>query len=966
MITVSTTPNTEQVDSDGDGLGNACDSCLGHDQNPEACLCLMTLETTPPEGVKEVVTYVESQGAIVTQVYHPRVMIASIPPSLAPTIDAHPYVAQIMYSPVDPGQLAPLGGAAVEAAKFFNAKLSGEIDIPPVGPPRGPTVGDKLTKPGGFTPMSVPHPWQETSSYLIGDVGYFILFVESDGTIDVTSEDWTQSEKDRFTNETASAMQWWTNRWSYTRTGQHLVLHSLGSQTMSTGYEPIKRPAANTGDEGLWIQEIMDDLGYNTYASYFNNVTEYVDDLRTANDFDWGFVIFAVDASSDGNHEFTNDYFAYAYSGGPFTVITLPSDNYDNKELEAVVAHEMGHIFGAADQYSGADDCDHDDDCSKTYGWLNVENQNCERSACSSDVACLMRGQWAPYGDKKLSSWAKGQVGWRDSDGDGILDPIDTAPSGSMTPPTHDGECLADNTPTFQGTASDTENAIGGVAYFVDNVNWAFPTGYGTADDGNFDESTENFTVTALALGDGTHTIYIRPFNAVHVYSAGWSTIIVHIDTRAPIGPSALLSTSHTTQTWSNDNTIDVTWQAAVDANYGTCGLAGYSVVWDTNAFTTPDDTRELDSLAISQTSPAVADGQSIYFHIKAIDRVGNAGTPYHLGPYYIDTAQPNAPTYNSAEDQWFKAKPASLNIDFSDGYSLNNLAYSIDSGYTWTSIATDVSGSVYTTNWTLTDGDWSRMSDGTYYLYFKISDDAGNEYETQNQEAGFALSKDTTTPFAPDYNTSENQWFSANPILDIDFDDNMGLGNIEYRIDNQGNWTLLAADVKSQSYSTDWSISNWAAITEGTHYIYFQFSDRAGNIYATPDNDAAFKFKKDVTAPSAPTFNTAEDSFFGSTTPTLDIDFSDNYELDSIYQRMDSGGAWHSIATGISGNSYTTNWQVTPAVWSALPDGRHYIYLKVIDDAGNQYVSADDTAAFSIRKDTGPPSRMLVRIRPS
>jgi len=52
--------------------------------------------------------------------------------------------------------------------------------------------------------------------------------------------------------------------------------------------------------------------------------------------------------------------------------------------------------------------------------------------------------------------------------------------------------------------------------------------------------------------------------------------------------------------------------------------------------------------------------------------------------------------------------------------------------------------------------------------------------------------------------------------------------------------------------------------------------------------------------------------------------------------------------------------------VWSALTEGRHYIYLKVRDDAGNESVSANDTEAFSIRKDTLPPVATPARTKPS
>ena len=111
-----------------------------------------------------------------------------------------------------------------------------------------------------------------------------------------------------------------------------------------------------------------------------------------------------------------------------------------------------------------------------------------------------------------------------------------------------------------------------------------------------------------------------------------------------------------------------------------------------------------------------------------------------------IDKLAPSAPTYNTAENQWFNSNPT-LNIDFSDNLALEAVEYKVDSTGTYRTIATGISGISYTTDWSITSGDWDAMSQGTHYLYFRLTDDAGNVNTTPNDAAGFTIKKDTVAP---------------------------------------------------------------------------------------------------------------------------------------------------------------------------------------------------------------------------
>lgn len=153
---------------------------------------------------------------------------------------------------------------------------------------------------------------------------------------------------------------------------------------------------------------------------------------------------------------------------------------------------------------------------------------------------------------------------------------------------------------------------------------------------------TSNFGLLLIDSNEDSATSYEAKFNSSEGASDQPELVVVW-DTTAPSDPTNLTSPSHTTSTWSSDNTVDVTWTAATD-NAGGSGVDGYSIEWSTSASTVPDAVKDLEESATSTTSPQLADGDSNYFHIRTCDNAGNCTSTLHLGPFWIDTTPPDDP----------------------------------------------------------------------------------------------------------------------------------------------------------------------------------------------------------------------------------------------------------------------------------------------------------------------------------
>ncbi|MFQ6089593.1 MAG: hypothetical protein ACE5K0_11940, partial [Candidatus Methanofastidiosia archaeon] len=406
---------------------------------------LVILSTEDFSSMNSIVQNIQNLGGRVLHIFPTHVLIVEITSNIEGDLLGEDVVG-IYKEEVEPTDFEIYGIDAMMGAEAWNNNFMGGdvdkgLDLPDYPEPE-PILEDARVPPNsGENERIGDSPYgaglNDTSEYMMGVISVTIIFPESNGTLDPETEDWTSSEESNVTSEVTAAMNWWGARDS--RADLSFIYHFYYSQ--ETSYEPISR---SSWDEGLWIEEIMGNLGYNS-GDYFDRIYEYLSDTIDSDGSDWGFVIFVVDSSNDSDDSFANGAFAYAYIGGPLMVMTYGNNGYGIDDMDSVAAHEMGHIFYALDQYSSSG-CT----CTERSGYLNVENQNCENS-CSLNTESIMRGGVTSYTNGSVDSYAREQIGWRDTDSDGIFDILDTFPNSILNPYTPNP--TTDNTPTYSGNA---------------------------------------------------------------------------------------------------------------------------------------------------------------------------------------------------------------------------------------------------------------------------------------------------------------------------------------------------------------------------------------------------------------------------------------------------------------------------------------------------------------------------------
>ena len=665
----------------------------------------------------------------------------------------------------------PLGATA--ASKELPTLRHSDVFFPPDLPLTSMKTSTSATAP--------PAPgYYETSEYLIRSVAVAVVFLESNGSIDASTENWTPLEETQVMGEIQTALNWW----SVQNPSASVTFKLAVNYSVPTSYEPINRrggSAAVNGEESLWIRQAMNYLGY-AGSDYFSQVRDFINARRSSAGTNWAFAMFIVDSSSDFDGRFSDGvYSAYAYFGGPFLVMTYDNDGWGINAMDQVAAHEMGHIFYATDEYNGA---------VEFSGYLNVADN--EGSNALMDANNL----W-------LSAGTRGQIGWRDSDSDGIQDISDTFADSVLSPylpdPTNTSNLAYagstkeipypnNNPKNLFGQISVTVNTIAKLECRVDGGAWR----NATSTDGAFDEPEEDFVFTLSSLSSGTHSVEVRAVNSVGNVETPYGSDSVTVDLTFPSTSIIYSSPSRV-----KDSVIYVSAKTSFS-------LTAADTVSGTSAsyYRTGDGswTRYVGAFNLSGMPDGLG---TVYYYSE--DNVGNKETVRSLS-VFADNSGPIVSVAWPVDGSAVNSSNMDIAWSSSDYVDARYFEIKIDSAG-------------YLNSTSLTSHTFSSVSEGVHRVYIRAFDWLGNSKEVMIE---FVVDVSAPTislrPTSSVKNASELRTVSAD-LAWTGQDEIAGIDHYEVRLDDDA-WIDVGT---SSTYA-------FTRLVDGSHRIYVKAVDKAGN----------------------------------------------------------------------------------------------------------------------------------------
>ncbi|GIW92547.1 MAG: hypothetical protein KatS3mg110_0588 [Pirellulaceae bacterium] len=347
----------------------------------------------------------------------------------------------------------------------------------------------------------------DTGEFMLGSVTVTVVLMESTGQVDPSTEDWTPQLIQQVKQKVQEGVNWWRDtlaNYSSVHGLNFVFDFTYADNPVPTRYEPINR----TSDAyTLWVNEFLDFVGFNTPKSIDEDIRQFNHAQRLAHGTNWAFTIFVVNATNDLDGQFApggSFSQAFSFAGGRFMVApsTRPASTF---------AHETGHMFWARDEYLGGGSW------TDRRGYYDTQNWN---AADNPTPGFVQQDSIMAAGTKLLNAYqlhvsppsTLAQVGWQDSDNDGVFDVLDVPHQlsgiGYRDPATGRyrfvGTARVGTLPNrnSSGLQNDiTINTISRSEYRIDGGPWTTAATYGTYE-ADLDLS--------LPVPAGPHTVEIR------------------------------------------------------------------------------------------------------------------------------------------------------------------------------------------------------------------------------------------------------------------------------------------------------------------------------------------------------------------------------------------------------------------------------------------------------------------------
>jgi hypothetical protein len=244
---------------------------------------------------KDAVEAIEAYGGRARIVVLPHFIIADIPDNGEADLLVAGSISQIRSGVLDPDEFSRYGREARHTVTAWNNVYMGKaremgLDEEP-SPDRRPLVDDIVPVYGpGLLSRPPGAKIYDTSEFMLGSVALGVILPESDGSIDPSSENWTQAELDNVTSEIIAALDWYVSEAGW----RDLTWYTVFYYSVPTGYEPITRPSTQ---ESLWKTQVLTYLGY-------TGDTDFANDVRNTVGTDWGVLALVKDVHRDSPESF--------------------------------------------------------------------------------------------------------------------------------------------------------------------------------------------------------------------------------------------------------------------------------------------------------------------------------------------------------------------------------------------------------------------------------------------------------------------------------------------------------------------------------------------------------------------------------------------------------------------------------------------------------------------------------------